>query len=400
MNMHPAKISEASAEQSALPDGLSVGRSARRARARRKGGWAIFFSAILLIGGPIGVATWFYTTVAADQYVSEFKLSVRGADRGGDAGGGGGSAAVIGAMIADAFVVTELINSRQMVSDVGKDINLREIFASPKSDFVARLNLPATQEDLVGHWKKMVAAHFDMLTGIVTVTVRTFSPQESLQVAQAVAKAADQAVFKMSERARQDVVRFADEEVARAESKLQASRAALRDFRIQEQIMDANKSAAASGDLVNKLREELSRMNQELATMTRYLASSSPQVQVLKTRISSTEDEIARMSRTIGEGNGRNSSELSPTVLAQFDSLNSEMTIAEKFYSSALEGRQKAQSNADRRSTYVTLFVEPSLPDAPLFPQRFSSILIIAVCSLTGWFLLLLIVSSVRDHLL
>jgi capsular polysaccharide transport system permease protein len=232
------------------------------------------------------------------------------------------------------------------------------------------------------------------------VTVRSYTPEESLTIAKAVAKAADQAVFKMSERARQDMVRFADEEVTRAEGKLQTARLALRDFRIQEQIMDVNKSAAASSDLSSKLREELSRMNQELATMSRYLAVSSPQIQVLKTRISSTESELARMGKTIGEGSGRSSAELSPTVLAQFESLNAELQIAEKSYAASLEGRQKAQSNADRRTTYVTLFVEPSLPDAALFPQRISSILLVAVAASTAWFLMLLIVSSVRDHLL
>ena len=64
--------------------------------------------------------------------------------------------------------------------------------------------------------------------------------------------------------------------------------------------------------------------------------------------------------------NARNTAELSPTVLAQFDSLSADLQIAEKVYGSALEGRQRAQANADRRTSYVTLFVEPSLPDASL----------------------------------
>jgi len=372
-------------------------RTARRVQARRRGGRNILLSALLLVVFPTIAATYYYTKIAANQYVSEFKLSVRGSDRGEVTGGG---SAVIGAMIADAFVVTELINSRQMVMEVTKSIDLRKIYTSPQADELAKLRLPASQEDLVEHWKRMVKAHFDMLTGIVTVAVRTFSPEESLMVAQAIAKAADQAVFKMSERARQDGVRFADEDLVRAEAKLQQARLALRDFRIQEQIMDVTKSAAASSDLLSKLREDVSRMNQELATMTRYLAQSSPQIQVLKTRISSTEDEIDRMSRSIGESPNRRSAELNPTVLAQFDSLNSEMQIAEKYYASALETRQKAQSSADRRSTYVTLFVEPSLPDSAIFPQRAQSILLVATSCLVGWFLLMLVVSSIRDHLL
>jgi capsular polysaccharide transport system permease protein len=302
--------------------------------------------------------------------------------------------------MSDTFVVTELINSRQMVADVGNDVDLRAIFANPKADWWSRLRLPASKEDIVDYWRKVVFAQFDMLTGIVTVTVRTFTPEDSLKLARAITKAADQAVFKMSERARQDLVRFADDEVKRAEAKMQVSRIALRDFRVQEQIIDAGRTAQASSDLAGKLREDLSRMKQELATIAPSLAPTAPQVTLLRSRIASTEAEIGRMGRSIGEGGSKSASELSPTTLAQFDSLNSELDLAQKSYAVAQEARQRAQNAADRRTTYVTLFVEPALPDASLYPQRTQSVLMVGLMSLITWFLGLLVVSSIRDHLL
>ncbi len=401
--VEPARAPDAAPMVALSTVGPAAGLKApvRASSRRRRGGGRLGLSALLFIVGPILAASWFYATMATDQYISEFKLSVRGGvERGGD-GGGAGAAGVIGGMISDAFVVTELINSRQMVADVSNDVDLRQIFANPKADWVHRLKLPATKEDLVEYWKKVVSAQFDMLTGIVTVTVRTFTPDDSLKLARAITKAADQAVFKMSERARQDLVRFADEEVRRAETTVQTARRALRDFRVQEQIIDAGRSAQASSDLAGKLREDLSRMKQELATISPSLAPTAPQVTLLRSRISSTENEIARMGRSIGEGtSGKSTAELSPTTLAQFDSLSSELELAQKSYAVSQEARQRAQASADRRTTYVTLFVEPSLPDASLYPQRLSSVLLVGLLSLTGWFLGLLIVSSIRDHLL
>jgi capsular polysaccharide transport system permease protein len=368
------------------------------ARRRRRGPW-LALSALLLIAGPTLLAAGYYAMMATDQYIAEFKLSVRGGvERGG--GDGAASAAMVGGMMSDTFVVTELINSRQMVADVGNDVDLRAIFANPKADWWSRLRLPASKEDIVDYWRKVVFAQFDMLTGIVTVTVRTFTPEDSLKLARAITKAADQAVFKMSERARQDLVRFADDEVKRAEAKMQVSRIALRDFRVQEQIIDAGRTAQASSDLAGKLREDLSRMKQELATIAPSLAPTAPQVTLLRSRIASTEAEIGRMGRSIGEGGSKSASELSPTTLAQFDSLNSELDLAQKSYAVAQEARQRAQNAADRRTTYVTLFVEPALPDASLYPQRTQSVLMVGLMSLITWFLGLLVVSSIRDHLL
>jgi capsular polysaccharide transport system permease protein len=371
------------------------------ARGRRRGPW-LMLSALLLIVGPTLLAVYYYTQIATDQYIAEFKLSVRGGvDRGGGGdAGGAGAAGMVGGMIADAFVVTELINSRQMVADVSNDVDLRALFSNPKADWWSRLRLPASKEDVVDYWKKVVSAQFDMLTGIVTVTVRTFNPEDSLKLARAITKAADQAVFKMSERARQDLVRFADDEVKRAEANMQTTRIALRDFRIREQIIDAGRTAQASSDLAGKLREDLSRMKQELASIAPSLSPTAPQITLLRSRIGSTEAEINRMGRSIGEGGGKSASELSPTTLAQFDSLNAELDLAQKSYAVAQEGRQRAQIAADRRTTYVTLFVEPSLPDAALYPQRVQSVLLVGLLSLVGWFLGLLVVASIRDHLL
>jgi capsular polysaccharide transport system permease protein len=272
----------------AAPPSAAEMQAPRKDTRRRKSGFGLLVSALLFIGLPIAVATWFYSVVAANQFISEFKLSIRGPERGGEAPGA--STGAIGPTVFDAFIVTELINSRQMVTDVSKAIDLRKIFSSSKGDFYYRLKLPATQEDLVDHWKKVVASHFDMLTGIVTVSVRSFSPEESLLVAQTIAKAADEAVFKMSERARQDLVRFADEDVKRAEGVLDRKRGALRDFRVKEQIMDATRTAASSSDLLGTLRAQLSQSRQEEATyLSSGLQASAPQVVAVRNRILSTQ---------------------------------------------------------------------------------------------------------------
>lgn len=376
--------------------------TAKNAPRRRNGSFGLVLSALVCIALPICLGAVFFSMIAANQYVSEFKLSIRGPERAAESAGGGiGGSAGIGPTIFDAFIVTELINSRQMVSDVSKEIDLRKIFGSAKGDFYYRLKTPATQEELVEHWKKVVLANFDMLTGIVTVSVRTFSPEESLHVATAIAKAADEAVFKMSERARRDLVRFADEDVKRTEMLLDQKRISLRDFRMKEQIIDATRSAASSSDLIGQLRAQRSQILQDIATATASgLPSTAPQVQTARSRLAALEAEIARQGRTIGEGVGRSVAELSPTVLAQFDSLTADMQIAEKVYGAALENRQRAQAAADRRTSYVTLFVEPTLPDASLFPQRLNSVLLIGLVAGTVWFLGLLIISSVRDHML
>jgi capsular polysaccharide transport system permease protein len=366
-------------------------------RQQRRGPGITALSALAGIGGPLLVALIYYGLLASHQYVTEFKFSVRGPSAMQDSGGG---SALIGGLVADAFAVTEFINSPQMIAEVAAEVDVRRIYNAHGADFWARLGGSATREDLADYWRSVAAANFDMLTGIVTVSVRAFSPEDAMTVAQAVVRRADAMAFKMTERARADSVRFAEEEVRRAESQLQTARTRLRTFREKEKVIDAGRSATASSDTLGRLREELSRMRAELSTMTPHLAQTAPQVQLLRSRIKATEDQIVALSTNVGDVEASRDTAVNASVMAQFESLNTELQFAEKGYAAALEALQRARANADRRTTYITLFVEPSKPETSLYPRRVHSILLVGLVASALWCLGLLVVSSIRDHLL
>ena len=247
----------------------------------------------------------------------------------------------------------------------------------------------------------MVNAHLDMLTGIVTVTVKAFSPQDAQTVAAAIVKHSDEMFVKMTERSRRDGLHFAEEEVSRAEKQVKDVRAALRNFREQEKTFDPIRAAQANSDLLGKLHEELSRMSAQLSTMQTYLSPSAPQVQMLKTNIRSTQEQISKIERPAADGKAvTNGSEVAPATLSIFESLGADLVFAEKAHAAALESLQKARSAADRRTTYLSLFVQPTYAQSALFPERGASVLITLMIAATLWFLGLLVVSSIRDHLL
>lgn len=370
-------------------------------RRKRRKGFGVLLSALVCIGLPSILAGYYYYAIAANQYVSEFKFSVRGAERAGADGlAAMGASSTPGALLADTFVVTDFINSRQIIDEVSSHLNMREMFSTPGADFLARLDASASSEQFADYWHKMVKAHLDMLTGIVTVTVKSFSPQDAQTIAAAIVKRSDEMFVKMTERSRHDSLRFAEDEVTRAEKQVKDVRTALREFREQEKTFDPNRAAQASSDLLGKLREEHARMNAQLSTMLTYLSANAPQVQVLKTNIRSTQEQISKIEGVNGEGRGSKGSDVAPATLSVFESLGADLQFAEKAHAGALDSLQKARSAADRRTTYLSLFVQPTLAQTALFPERGNSLLIVILSAATLWFLGLLVVSSIRDHLL
>src|SRR6185437_6871221 len=110
-------------------------------------------------------------------------------------------------------------------------------------DFWARLNPEIPLEKLVNYWQGMVDPEFDVSTGIASVTVRAFTPQDSVRIATALMKQSEALVNAMVSRARLDTVKFAQRDVAQSEIRLRTASAALRHFRDLHQTADPTQTA-------------------------------------------------------------------------------------------------------------------------------------------------------------
>ena len=106
----------------------------------------------------------------------------------------------------NAYIVTSYIQSRAIVDDLSKTLNLREIFRRPEADFWARLKRNAWIDELTDYWKSMVSTYIDAPSGIVTLQVRAFRPDDAVALAKAVLTLSETLVNRISDRARQDAM--------------------------------------------------------------------------------------------------------------------------------------------------------------------------------------------------
>jgi capsular polysaccharide transport system permease protein len=90
---------------------------------------------------------------------------------------------------------------------------------------------------------------------------------------------------------------------------------------------------------------------------------------------------------------------ISPEALRGFQSLDAERLFAEKIYGEALSLRSQAYVMAQNQQSYLALFVKPTLPQKPLYPERAKSIFVVFLAAAAAWFVGMLVVYAVRDHL-
>ena len=373
--------------------------AARRSQRRRQR-WGVLASFLAVVGVPTVAASAYYLFVASDQYVSEAKFALRSIERntGRDAANvtGGPPGALSGNT--DSFIIADYITTRQFIDEVQGKIDLRGIFSNPAADFWTRFDPKAPVEALVNHWRAMVLSRYDMSTGILTVKVRAYTPEDSLRLAQAVISGSEHVANELTNRGRQDFIRFAETEVRKAEERLQSARNALGSFRRTQGTFDPVRVATSNADLLAKLRSDLAGMRADAATLSVAMQPNAPALQTLTNRIRATEQQV-RAVENDGQRGGAGEGGDMGSMVARYASLDAEQTFAEKSYGMAMDALRSARSVADRQQVYLATFSQPALAESAQFPNRPTSIALVAGFAMLFWLTGLLIVLGVRDHM-
>lgn len=354
-----------------------------------------FMSVVLL---PIAIAALYYFAIAADQYVSEFRFSLRAADPPRpipafpfDTGGTSLPTQT------ESQIVVQYIGSRAIIDELDGQLPLRAMFATPMADWWSRLATAAPIERLLEYWRHQVDAFYEPSNGTVTVRVRAFTARESLQLAQAIVTAAERLVNQLSDRARRDVLQHAEDDVARTEARLKSSLGNIREFRDREGLIDPGKTADAAASTAARLRDELVRAQADLSTLQTYMHDDSPAVKVLKARIRALETERRRTVRELTDS-GSASGSAPPRALGAYEQLDSERRFAEASYQHTLEALDRARAAADRQQLYIASFVPPGLPEEAMYPLRWRSFATVALIAFAVWAIGGLALRSIREH--
>lgn len=359
---------------------------------RGVGAWKL--SAILCIGLPTLLTIFYYGMIAADRYVTEVRFEVRGS--GGHmpdvlsaigipgTGGAGG----------DAHVVQEYIGSREIIDTLQPKVDLRAVYARPEADWLAALDPDEPIEQVVKYWRKRVDVSYDMTTGITTLQVAAFRPEDAVSVARGIIDASEALVNRLSERSRRDAVALAETELARAEHRLGDARAALTRFRDASRTLDPARSAAARVGIISELEGELAKTQAELSAARSYLKPTAPIVVSLESKIVALKKQVQEeRTRLAGDGGDLNSG-----LVSDYERLVVEREFAERLYTSTLTLFEAARADAARKQRYLVAFVQPQLPEYAEQPRRLLGILTVFAASLIAWGIGALGVAAVKDH--
>ena len=374
-----------------------------RLRRRRRIGRLL--SLLLAVALPTALMGTYLYRYADNQYISEFRFSVRRqAPLRVDPSAGSSMAAGLSpslnlAMINDSEIVVQYLKSRQVIDDIAAaGIDLDRIYARRDNDLLAHLSPNATAEERQRYWRRVVDPFFDLTNGIVSVQVRAFQPQDAQRVAAKVLQLAESLVNRMSSRAQADQLAYAQTEADESGLRLREVQTDLAVFRNQHAVLFPEMQATVSNSVEGKIEESL--IEAKTAYRAQLAQGASPDARLMamsQSRIEALEEEQKRVHGALAQAGDDHVSLAS--VMSGYAVLQADESTAERIHERALVALQDARNEAAQQSIYLAAFVRPGLPQESGYPMRWRVLLETAAVSFVAWCLLQLIYHGIRDHL-
>jgi capsular polysaccharide transport system permease protein len=408
-------LERAQAVSKALTDAARRARFSVRARGAHRGGSfqarsgaklmrmltiALF---IALVAVPDLVVCVYYGLLASDQYVSEAKFTVSsGAIPKMD-----GLGAVTGVppilIVQDTQVVTSYIGSRAMVEQLERTAGLREAYSESSIDWWSRFRKGKPIEKFTDYWERMSDTSISFPSGIVTLTVRAFNPEDAKRIADAVIAQSENLINDLNERMRKDTVLASERDLQQASQNLGKARIQMESERNAEGLIDVGQTSKVLNGLISGLQTDLLIAQQHYNSELHYVTADAPQMKVLKSRINAMQSQLEQMRAQLTshteQGIGATADKALSGKMTKFAELDLEERIAERRYETAAASVEAARMVGERRMLYLHEVVAPALPEDAKYPRRLLNIGMTILVSLLAWAATVGALHFVRNHM-
>jgi capsular polysaccharide transport system permease protein len=297
----------------------------------------------------------------------------------------------------DAYVLSDFIESRNMVAELDKNKALRTIYSRPEADWFARLDPSATDQVLWKYWRSKVTPSIDTISGIVTLRVLAFRPEDALAIANDVIRISRQVLNDYSARIQEDAVKNAKKTQAEAAKNYEDALVSLRDLRNVDVAVNPVEATSEKLKGLVALETERARAERDQWVSARLTSPDSMATQFLNERIASLTNQIDKLQSELTEQdkNARTES----VAIGQYRDRELTRAFAERSYAMAQAAFERARFEAEYKELTLVVFLPPRKPEMALFPRRLVNVLLVFAVAMIVWGLVRLVAAGVAEYI-
>lgn len=349
---------------------------------------------IIIVIIPIFMLLFYYLFIATDKFVSESKVTIKQTGQQPSSFNIGFLSLGSPSAREDAMFLKEYILSYDMLDYLERKLGLRNLYQSKKIDFFQRLSSDATQEEFLKYFQKnIVKVMFDDVSGILTIKVFAFSPEDAKRINEAILEQCEKYINAISHKIAREQMNFIEQELSYANQKMKIAKNNLIKFQNTYKVMDPTQEAQAKLALISQLEAQLANQEAQLKTLLTYLKEDSFQVQALKNQIKALREQIEKEKAKIVGGETK----LNKLAL-EYLKLKLDADFAADVYKATLSAFETTRVEASRKLKNLVIIASPNLPEEALYPRKAYNLTLATVLLLLIYGILRIVIGIIKEH--
>ncbi|WP_346913526.1 RkpR, polysaccharide export protein [uncultured Roseibium sp.] len=362
---------------------------------------------VLFVAVPSAVVSVYMIFFASDQYQSSASFAVRNSSSTGGATDLLGLVMQSGAdtTVSNSYILNDYLQSQPFLEDVMNNFDMDRIYSSSDWDWWFRMGTDLPVEAKLKYWKSKIETKYDQASGIIVVDLIAFTPEDAQNIMAFIVQKSEDLINNLSESARRQSLKSAQESLATAEVRLRTVRRQLLTYRETAQEISPEDNAKLAFQMIGELESQITTKQTTLKTLDGYLDPKSPRMAMLRQEIKGLQKQLDTERQRLGGGANApaaaadSSTDNSiPYRIGSYSDLELEKQFAEEYYTTALAGLEKAKAEAAARELYLATFIPPTLPQYAQYPKRFIYIICTFLLLAGIWLFGALTFYNIRDR--
>lgn len=293
----------------------------------------------------------------------------------------------------DTQIVIGFIGSTDLLFDLEKEFDLATHYAEPSMDFIFRMSRNASKKDRIKYYKKKIYAQEDALSGLIHLTVESFSPDLSQKVSEFIIRKTEAFINDLNKEIANKRLSFAEGELERAQNKIKENESALIAFQNKCKIIQPEAIIQAQLEAIQTLRLEKIHKEIELATL-KASSPNAPTKKALESGISHLANEIKNQEEVLS---GPDAQKLNQ-ILAQYKELQLNLEFSLNLRKGAELILEKTRAETIASSRFFSVIQHPYLLDENTHPRRWYLFITSAFVVLMLIYITRAVIASVNDR--
>lgn len=357
------------------------------------------FACLICFALPVGAGFSYFTFVVSPQYEAETRFVLRSAlpafsDEEANPDANMASLKIV----QDTLVVVNFLESPSLVHSLDEKIDLETIYAKPRIDGWWRMERDLGEEDKADYFEDFIDTDVSSVSGIVTVKVRAFSPEDARDVLEDIFSLSEERVNQLNGEIWSSVLEVSERNFETASNQLRDVRSRYAALQNETGVFDVELEAEALTEVIATLRTELIDLQNRRATLLLEVPETHINIVRFDQAISVRSEQLERLEGDLASARTGDAESLSNNQ-RRFDALEIEVEVAQERFKTAAIELEEARLLNSVQMLYLDRFMRPTLPQDSVYPVYAWEVAKLLILCLALWGAAVLSLSMLQRHL-